>query len=126
MTGPAPESREAGFTLLETIIAFVILALSLAVATQTISTGGLTFRRASDLERASLVMTELSAGQIRNVDSAGETAGRIGDSQWKITAREVTDKIPGMLFAVQVRVWPRGAGGPAFDYATFATPGRTQ
>jgi type II secretory pathway pseudopilin PulG len=126
MTGPAPESLEAGFTLLETIIAFVILALSLAVVTQTISTGGLTFRRASDLERASLVMTELSAGRIRNVDRAGEIAGRIGDSQWKITVREVTDRIPGMLFAVQVRVWPRGTDGPAFDYATFATPGRTQ
>ena len=46
------DGHEAGFTLLETIIAFLILAISLALGVETISQGARTFLRSGDMEAA--------------------------------------------------------------------------
>ena len=111
--------NQDGFTLLETIIAFLILSLSLAVAVQTISEGGLTFRRAADIQRAALVMETLSALQIPNLKNAGETSGAIEGSEWKMSAFAIGDRLPGTLLAVDIRIAPRGKDGPVFDYSTI-------
>lgn len=111
---------EDGFTLLETIIAFLILSLSLAITVQTISRGGLTFRRASDLQTASLMMEELNANQIRGLKQ-GALSGSVGNGSWKIIARDIDDKYPGTLLAVAVEIRPRGENGPVFNYFTMAT-----
>lgn len=119
----AQETNESGFTLLETIIAFLILSLSLAITVETISRGGLTFRRAGDLEKASLIMEQLAADEIRRLDEAGTTTGQTSDGEWKITARAVEDSFAGEILLVDVEVRPRGADGPVFDYVAIATPG---
>ncbi|MEZ5810817.1 MAG: type II secretion system protein [Rhizobiaceae bacterium] len=120
------EAGEAGFTLLETIIAFLILSLSLAIAVETISRGGLSFRRAGDLEYASFMMEQLAAGEVRSLAIAGVTSGSIGDGEWEITARAVEDNFVGDVLLVNVEVRPRGDEGPVFDYVTTAVPGREE
>lgn len=112
---------ENGFTLLETIIAFLILSLSLAITVQTISQGGLTFRRATDLQTASLMMEELNANEIGNLKRDGVSTGSVGDGEWKMTARAIDDKYPGTLLVVEIEIRPSGDEGPVFNYVTLAT-----
>lgn len=112
-----------GFTLLETIIAFLILALSLSVTVQTISSGAKSFHRAADLQRANLVMDELASVQIPALTGSKELNGEVDESKWTIKALEIDDKYPGGLIAVEIAVRPRGDDGPVFDYFTFVTFG---
>ncbi|MEX0347711.1 MAG: prepilin-type N-terminal cleavage/methylation domain-containing protein [Rhizobiaceae bacterium] len=116
-------SGQDGFTLLETIIAFLILALSLSMTVQTISSGAKTFHRAADLQRANLVMNELASVQLSKLTKSGEQNGQIGESGWTIKAQKIDDKYPGGLIAVEVAIRPRGDDGPVFDYFTFVTFG---
>ncbi len=123
MTDLSNQRGNDGFTLLETIIAFLILALSLSVTVQTISSGARTFHRAADLQRANLVMDELASVQLPKLTKSDEQNGEIGESSWTITARKIDDKYPGGLISVEVAIRPRGDDGPVFDYFTFVTFG---
>ena len=76
MTGTG-DSHEAGFTLLETIIAFLILAISLALGVETISQGTRTFMRSGDLEKASLTLHGLAAGQLHKIADANVFSGKV-------------------------------------------------
>lgn len=123
MTTSSNQSGQDGFTLLETIIAFLILALSLSVTVQTISSGAKTFHRAADLQRANLVMDELVSVQLPTLTETEDRDGQIDESKWTINARQIDDTYPGGLIAVEVAIRPRGDDGPVFDYFTFVTFG---
>ncbi len=123
MNAPAANCGQDGFTLLETIIAFLILSISLAVAVQTISQGALAFRRSADLQQASLVMEMLAGGEIRSLASPGEISGKINSASWRMTATAIGDRYPGNIFVVEVQIRPRGEDGPVFDYSTIAVSG---
>ncbi len=125
MTHQGNNGGDEGFTLLETIIAFLILAMSLSVTVQTISSSGLTFRRASDLQRASFVMEELAAVQLAKLAKAEHRTGKLGQSSWSMTVIEVEDNYPGKLLAVDIEVRPRGDEGPVFDYITLVALGES-
>ena len=123
MTGTG-DGREAGFTLLETIIAFLILAISLALGVETISQGARTFLRSGDLEKASLILHGLAAGQLFKIGDTDVLSGKAGaQTAWRITATAVSDNHARPLLAVRVAIWPRGQNGPVFTYHTFSSGG---
>ena len=126
MTRLVQESGESGFTLLETLIAFLILSMSLSVTVQTISRGGLTFRRAADIEKANLVMQELSANVVAGMNGPGEFSGKMEFGSWKIVARQIDDNLPGTLLALDVEIRPRDEEGPLFEFKTIATGGNSE
>jgi Tfp pilus assembly protein PilV len=123
MTG-ADDSHEAGFTLLETIIAFLILAISLALGVETISQGAKTFQRSADLEKATLILHGLAAGPLFKITGTGVISGK-ADSQatWRIAATAVPDNHARPLLSVTLAIWPRGPNGPVFTYHTFSSAG---
>ena len=82
MTG-AGDSHEAGFTLLETIIAFLILAISLTLGVETISQGAKTFQRSADVEKATLILHGLAAGPLFKIADTGVISGKAELSGWK-------------------------------------------
>jgi hypothetical protein len=126
MTGSG-DGHEAGFTLLETIVAFLILAISLGLGVETISQGTRTFVRSGDLETASLILHGLAADRLFKIDEAGVVSGKAGrEAAWRITARAVLDDHARPLLAVRVAIWPRGRNGPVFTYDTFASGGSEQ
>ncbi len=120
-------NSQDGFTLLETILAFLILSISMGVAVETISRGGMTFRRAGDLEKASLVLSELAVNQLKGINKAERTDGKGDDGEsWTLisNAAGLTNNKP--TFAVRISIRPRGESGPVFDYLSFVTNGKTQ
>ena len=126
MTGIG-DSHEAGFTLLETIIAFLILAISLALGAETISQGTRTFQRSADLEKASLILHGLAAGPLFKIaDTDGISGKADGQAEWRIEASAVPDSHARPLLALTVAIWPRGPNGPAFTYHTFSSGGSRQ
>jgi len=121
MTSPSGE-RAGGFILVETIVAFAILALALGVAMETISQSARTISRAADIQAASLAWDELVASEFGKIDDDGEFRGSSGDGVlWSAVARAVRDNHVRPLYAVTARVWPRGAAGPSFTYQTFVS-----
>lgn len=115
---------EAGFALLETVIAFVILATALAVAMQTVSQSARALVRAADLERAGQVLDSLAVSRLRSLERAGTFGGEDDrGGEWQVTARDVRDARSRPLFSVEATVWPRGRSGPQFSYHTFAVGG---
>lgn len=121
MSAACTNSGEDGFTLLETIIAFLILAISLGIAVETISSGVMTFRRASDLEQASQIMERLAAVEMRKLNAARVLEGKTDDGAgWKLTVRPIGGRRDRPFFAVTAEIRPRGGSGPVFEYLTFS------
>jgi len=109
------DARERGFSLLEILVAFVILALVLGGVLRVFA-GGLNsldlqagYARAAKLAEARLV----EAGRSEPL-AAGVTAGEWGDYRWQRRATPTTLgreelPLPGELFEVQVTVaWAQG------------------
>ncbi len=114
------DHAEAGFSLLETVIAFLILSISLAVVVESISRNTLAMRRVNDLQQASLVMEQLSVSMLQSIDASGKKEGKIGKASWKLTSSAIETGGGPTIFALEVQIRPRGTGGPVFDYLTFA------
>jgi general secretion pathway protein I len=108
--------RQRGFTLIEIVVAFVMLALVLVTSFE-IFTGGM--RRASDLEdysRALLVaQSKLAAAGTEEQYREGETQGETEDRRfrWAVGIRRTEEGMPAAgqpnnnpyaLFRVDVRV----------------------
>ena len=113
---PRSAQREGGFTLIEVIVAFVMLALVLSVSFE-VFTGGL--RRAGDLvdySRAlTLAQSRLAAAGTEEQIKEGETQGDSEDGRyhWTMAVRRSdegapdptqTNNNPYQLFHVEVRV----------------------
>ena len=121
MNAPASESQ-GGYILVETIVAFAILAVALGVSMQTISQSATTLVHASDIQAAGLVYTELAEKEFPDLRGEGEFTGKLDSGEpWKIVARAMRDNHVRPLLAVSATVWPRGADGPAYSYQTFVS-----
>lgn len=118
---PRSRKREAGFTLIEIVVAFVMLALVLVTSFE-LFTGGM--RRAADLEDYSralvLAQSKLAAAGTEEPYKEGETQGETEDRRfrWSVAVRRTEEGAPGpgqpnnnpyALFRVDVRVAWAGA-----------------
>ncbi len=81
--------RSGGFTLLEVLVAFTVLAISLGVLFEIFSTGMRASRSAEQYTRATLLAeSKLAAIGIEVALEEGETTGEYGDGyDWRVTVR---------------------------------------
>ncbi len=118
----AAPDRDGGFILVETIVAFAILALALGVAMQTISQSARTIGRAADIQAANLAWDALVAEKLPQFTREGEFEGQIGEGvPWRAAVRGISDDHVRPLFSVSARLWPRGENGPSYLYQTFVS-----
>ncbi len=117
---PRPAKRAAGFTLIEVVVAFVLLTLVLAISFEIFTTG---FARASLLEEQSrallIAQSRLAAAGVEETLREGETRGESEDRrfQWTVTiSRSDEGTTPGkpapsvyQLYRIDVRVAWQGA-----------------
>jgi general secretion pathway protein I len=131
--------REGGFTLIEVVVAFVLLSLVLAVSFEVFSTG---MRRAGDLDdRArALVVAQSRLAGVGMEEAEGVSSGETEDRrfQWTLTVRRADDmtagadgKVPSSTYAiyrVDAHVAWRGADtrDHVLDLATLATGPKPQ
>jgi general secretion pathway protein I len=116
--------RQHGFTLLEVLVAFVLLAAVLSVAFQIFSTG---LARAGLLEERSrallIAQSQLNAAGVEQVLKEGQSGGESEDRryQWTTTIRKTDDGIDASkpapssysLFRIDVVVtWVGSDGRP--------------
>jgi general secretion pathway protein I len=112
--------REVGFTLIEVVVAFVVLALVLAVAFEIFSTG---MARAGDLDERSralvVAQSKLALAGLEEALKDGETHGESEDRrfQWTVTVKRIqedrdliaTAPTAYSMYRIDVRVAWRGA-----------------
>jgi general secretion pathway protein I len=128
--------RERGFTLIEVVVAFVLLSLVLSVSFEIFTRG---MARAGDLDdraRALVVaQSRLGLAGLEEGWSEGVTSGESADRryQWTLTIRRADELANGAdgkpatsaytMYRVDVHVAWRGADGRehALDLATLAT-----
>jgi type II secretory pathway pseudopilin PulG len=112
---------ESGFILIEVMVAFLILAIALAVGVQAIAQGTMAVRRADEMTAASLVIHELDATLMQALPGAGVWQGTHGNgSDWRIVAETLSeDDEAAPLLAIAVNLQPRGARVP-YHYRSFA------
>lgn len=130
---PSPTDGAQGFTLLEVLVAFMILALALGVAFEIFATGLRAGRGAEALTRAVLIAeSRLARVGVETALAPGESAGEIDDgTRWRVDIREQPPeegaegdgrlKTPGLpvLLDIVVTVSWRDAGGEqSFSLAT--------
>ncbi|ALN65143.1 prepilin-type N-terminal cleavage/methylation domain protein [Lysobacter antibioticus] len=121
----APSSRERGYTLLEVIVAFALLAMALTLLLGTLSGATRQVRWSSDAGRAALyaqsLMDQVGVGQpLKPGQRSGEFEnGRyrwtLGVAQWRDptpASSQPVDPNALRLFEVQLAVeWGEGGGG---------------
>ncbi len=116
--------RVRGFTLIEVVVAFVLLALIMGVGFQIFSTG---LARAGTLEERSgaleIARSQLAAAGIEAAFEEGQSQGQTDDGRWRWTTT-VTRSDEGVdpqhplpspysLYRVEVKVdWRGGDGRP--------------
>ena len=121
MSARQKDGREAGFSLLEVIISFTILAIAISIAVQTISNGGLAFKRASDLESITLALAELRAGELQNVNWETAQTGRFDNGiSWQIESQRIPDSRLAPIYAVTITITEAGDRGRTYRYNYIA------
>ena len=87
---PPMKVRSGGFTLLQVLVAFTVLAISLGVLFEIFSTGMRASRSAEEYTRATLLAeSKLAAIGITDALEEGETTGDFGDGyyNWRVAVR---------------------------------------
>jgi general secretion pathway protein I len=102
-----------GMTLIEVLVAFVVLSVTMAVILQ-IFTGGMRNARLSDGYSRAVFLAEsrLAAVGVERPMVSGEDGGSVGqDLQWRVSIRQVDDQggpgsqlLPLRLYEVRVQV----------------------
>ena len=79
-------AKDAGFTLLEMIIAFLILSISMAIASQTLAIAVRSYRLASEREELLNLMQTLQAEALPKLamSDAMQQEGELGVFHWRI------------------------------------------
>ncbi len=110
-----------GFALLETVVAFAILALAMTVGVQAISQSVRTYVSSTDLWTANQIRDQLAIATIPALHEAGVRTGTSGIALWQIESAPVGDEHARALFAVTLIIRPRGDAGPTLVYHSFAS-----
>ena len=107
-----------GMTLIEVLVAFVVLSLTMAVVMQIFSGGMRNARLADAYSRAVfLAESKLAETGVEQPLAPGEGAGKLGsDFRWRVTVLRYDDggaaerlTLPARLYQVRVRVnWNEG------------------
>lgn len=109
----------AGFSLIEVLVAFVILALTLSVIMRIFSGGLRNVALAEDYSRAAL-LAESRLAEVSVQPLEGEAGGEFdGKYRWRSTVRPWVDDagvpsadLPVRLMEIEVKVaWGEGSGG---------------
>ncbi len=112
----------AGFTLIEVLVSFVILAVTLGVAFEIFSAGLRGGRAAGALATATLYAeSRLATVGVEERLEDGATSGDFGDGyRWRVAVRRFETGPEGLdspilpdAFAVAVTVWWKTSGGEA-------------
>jgi general secretion pathway protein I len=126
---PCSGKRTAGFTLIEVVVAFVLLSTVLTLGFEIFSDG---MRRTGELEDRSravvIAQSKLDAAGMEQALADGITSGESQDRRYRwtlsIVRSEETDSAPGQpinsayaLFRVEARVEWDGADGRARNYS---------
>ena len=124
-----PDRRNSGYTLVEVLVAFVILALALTVLLRIFSGGVRNVSVSSEYARAVLIAeSRLASAGIGSVLSPGETSG-IEDErfEWTQTVREYSpsfdykasvQEVPAYYVTVSVQ-WSHATGTRSIDLSTI-------
>ena len=123
-----PEARQSGYTLIEVLVAFMILALSLTVLMRIFSGGVRSVAVSSEYATAAVIAeSRLATAGIDIPLAPGETSGTEGEHfQWLLSVRDY-EAWPGYLSAakgvsaylVTVTVeWPHGDRTRRIDLST--------
>lgn len=109
--------QSRGMTLIEVLVAFVVLSVTLAVILQ-IFTGGMRNARLADGYSRAVFLAEskLAAAGVERPLLAGDDAGQSGDMRWHVSVQSMDDGgaadrllLPSRLYQVSVRVaWNEG------------------
>lgn len=103
------EPRDAGFMLVETIVAFLILAMALGVAVEAVSQAVASTRRAQSAAAVSLVAGEVLAAREDTVTGPGTWSGRHANgATWQMVAQRLRDDGPQQLYLLTLEVQPPG------------------
>ena len=119
-----------GFTLLEVLVAFTVLAISLGVLFQIFSTGMRASRSAEEYTRATLLAeSKLAAIGITDALEEGETTGDFEDGfAWRVAIRPYrldgpeAEGLPPPIEAYEVVVtvsWGQGSGERSVSLTTL-------
>jgi len=120
--------RNSGYTLIEVLVAFVILALALTVLLRIFSGGVRNVSVSSDYARAVLIAeSRLASAGIEGVLSLGETSGIENERfEWTQTVQEYSPSldykasvqtVPAYYVTVSVQ-WPHATGTRSIDLST--------
>lgn len=114
------QKENRGMTLIEVLVAFVVLSLTMAVIMQIFSGGMRNARMAESYSRAVfLAESRLAAAGIERPLAAGEDSGQVGrELRWQVIVTPVEDDgasdrqmMPARLYQVRARVgWSEDGG----------------
>ncbi|MGR9355880.1 pilus assembly FimT family protein [Rhizobium leguminosarum] len=92
-----PQTDDAGFTLLEMIVAFLILSISMAIASQTLAIAVRSYRLTSDRQDMLTLMQTLRAEVLPKLSMSDLTQeeGETGVFRWKIRLLAQAQTEPG-------------------------------
>ena len=118
-----------GMTLIEVLVAFVVLSLTMAVVMQIFSGGMRNARLADTYSRAVfLAESKLAEVGIEQPLASGEGGGQLGsDFRWRVTVAPYDDggaadrlTLPARLYQVRVRVnWSEGGRERQIELASL-------
>ncbi len=104
---PQPPAQQTGMTLIEVLVAFVVLSATLAVAMQIFSAGMRNARLAGGYTNAIILAQSQLDTLGREIPIAiGETTGQVGsDTRWTISIQPFDDAGATDLYQMPVRLY---------------------
>lgn len=120
--------HQAGYTLIEVLVALTILAMSLSVLMRIFSAGLSSIGVSADYAHAVLLAESRLAAAAAGPFIPGETQGSDGDRfrwttlvrEYALEGRDDTEALPVEAFMITVVVeWPHGDGARHLDLSTL-------